>query len=98
MRLGPVRSEQRGQPQHSRRVLRLPAFQVEQPKVEEQLPVVKAKPDRLLILGKLRAMLSDDAVREAQMVVCERVAGILVDHDAMAANSLRVVFHSKEIV
>src|SRR5208282_5005170 len=43
-------------------------------------------------------MLSDDAVSETQMVMGERVGGIIVDDDAMTADCLRVIFHSQEVV
>src|SRR5208282_6797257 len=43
-------------------------------------------------------MLSDDTVRETQMVMGERVGGIIVDDDAMTADCLRVIFHPKEVV
>src|ERR1039458_9740604 len=98
MRLGPFRSEQRRQPQHLSRVASLPVCEVEQAEVQEQLPVIEAETNRLLILGKFLAMLSDDAVRETQMVVRERVGGIVVDNDAMAADCLGIIFHPQKVI
>src|SRR5208337_4608384 len=98
MRLGSLRSEQGGQPQHLSRVSRLSAFEIEQAEVQEQLPIVEAEADRFLILGEFLAMLADDAVRETQMIVCERVAGIVVDHYAMTADCFRIIFHAQKIV
>src|ERR1700674_897301 len=43
-------------------------------------------------------MLSDDAVREAKVIVRQRVGRVVVDNHAMTANSLAVVFHAEEIV
>src|ERR1700686_3964805 len=98
MRLGPIRSEQRGQPQHLGCVSRLPAVEIEQAEVQEQLPIVEAKRDRLLVLGEFLTMLADHAVRESQVIVSERVAGIVLYYDAMAFDGLGVVFHAVEIV
>src|SRR5208282_2834245 len=53
---------------------------------------------RLLILGEFLSMLSDNAVREAQVVVCERVGGIVVDNYAMTADCLGVIFHAQKVV
>src|ERR1700719_1599343 len=98
MRLGPIRSEQRRQPQHLSRVLALPAFEIEQAEVQKQLPVVEAKLNRLLILGEFLAMLADDAVRKSQVIVRERVAWVVFDYDAVAFDRLGIIFHAKEIV
>src|SRR5580700_6226366 len=98
MRLGPVRSEQRRQPQDLSRVLGLAAFEIEQAKVEEQLPVVEAKLDRLLILGEFLAMLANDSIGKSQVIMRERVAGVVLDDDAMAFDRLGVIFHAEEIV
>src|ERR1700722_8229209 len=43
-------------------------------------------------------MLADHAVRESQMIMSKRVAGIILDHDAMAFDCFGVVFHTQEIV
>src|SRR5579862_8120835 len=43
-------------------------------------------------------MLSDDAVGKTEMIMGERVAGIVVDDDAMAADRLGVVFHAQKVV
>src|SRR5208282_3620327 len=53
---------------------------------------------RLLILGEFLAMLSDDAVGEAQVVMCQRVGGIVVDNYAMTADCLGVIFHTQKVV
>src|ERR1700732_2779169 len=98
MRLGPIRSEQGSQPQHLGRVSRLPAVEIEQSEVQKQLPIVEAELDRLLILGEFQAMLADDAVRESQVIVSERVARIVFYYDPMAADGLGVVFHAQEVV
>src|ERR1700722_17306263 len=98
MRFRPIGSEQGSQPQNLGRVARLPAVEIEQAEVEEQLPIVEAKLDRLLILGEFLTMLADDAISESQMIMSERVAGIILDHDAMAADGLGIIFHAQEIV
>ncbi len=98
MRLGTVPSKQRGQPQHSSRVLGLATFEVEQAEVQEQLPVVEAKLNRFLILGEFLAMLADHAVRKSQVIVRERVAGVVVDDGAMAFDRLGIIFHAEKIV
>src|SRR6202030_4019457 len=98
MRLGPIRSEQRRQPQHLSRVLGLTAFEIEQAQVQEQLPVVEAKLNRLLILGEFLAMLANDAIGKSQMIMRERVTRVVLDDDAMAFDRLGIVFHAEEIV
>src|SRR6266404_3951263 len=98
MRLGAFRSEQRREPQHLRRVASLPGFEIEQAEVQEQLQVVETETDSLLILGEFLAMLSNDAVGEAQVIVRERVGGIVVNNYAMTANGLAVVFHPEKII
>jgi hypothetical protein len=80
------------------RALGLTAFKIEQAEVQEQLPVVEAKLDRLLILGEFLAMFADDAISKSQMIMRKRVAGIVLDDDAMAFDRLGVVFHTEEIV
>src|SRR5260370_24835882 len=98
MGLGTVGSEQRGEAQNVGRLARLAGIEVEQAEVQEQLPVIETETDSFLILGELEAMLADDAVGETEMVVGERVGGIVGDDDAMAANGLAIVFHPEEIV
>src|SRR5579862_4736045 len=98
MGLGPLGSEERGQSQHLGGVARLPGVEIEQTEIQKQLPIVEAKLDRLLIFGEFLPMFADDAVSKPQVIVRERVAGIVFNQDAMAANGFRVVFHAQEIV
>ena len=93
-----IGAKQSGEPQDLHRGILISRLEIEQSEVQEQLPVVEAEIDRILILRKLLLMLSHQAVSEPQVIVGERVVGMFLDHELMAADGFRIIFHSKKIV
>src|SRR5262245_17649633 len=98
MRLRMVRPQQRGKPQHLGRILKLTILQIEEAEIEKQLPVIEPQAYRLLVLGQLALMLSHQAIRKPEMIMCQRIVWIAVDHFAMVLNRLGVVFHPQVVV
>jgi len=76
----------------------LALFEVGQPKVEKHLPVIESQVHRAPVFAEFRAMLSGDAVGEAEMVVGKGVVRMFADNDEVAANSRWVVFHAEVVI
>src|SRR5690348_9583182 len=90
MSLGAVRSQQFGELKYLAGGVEATHLQIQQAHIQEQVPIAEAQTHRFLVIFQFALMIADHPIRKTQVVVRERVFGIMLDDEKMPPNSLRV--------
>src|SRR5689334_24824948 len=98
MRLGPCGGEQGGLFQSCCCVRQFFSFRVSESQVQIQIPIVKAQSYSLAIFVDFFRITARHAVSKTQMVMCQRVVWMQVQHMEMQLDCSCVVFESERCI
>jgi hypothetical protein len=95
---GPVRAEVNGEPQRIRRPGQVAALEQREAGVEEQIPARESERGCAPVLAQFLRAVAHHPLREARMVVRERVGRMLAQEVAMETDRLGIVLRDEKII